>query len=116
MSKNNTEHVCFLSGLIIPKGRFSREHFYPQSKIPQNFHTNIQNIFPAHKVINEIKSNLKPCQWEEKKFDRVSYAIQWYDIRVSDREFCRKTLENWETYKMNPCVWCIMQNSCTKAK
>ena len=116
MSKNKADQICFLSGMPIPKGRFSREHFYPQSKIPPHFHYTIQNIYPAHKVINEIKSNLKPCQWEERKFDRVSYAIQWYDIRVADREFCRKTLENWESYKMNPCTWCIMQNSCTKAR
>ena len=108
--------ICFLSGLEIPKGRFSREHYFPQSKIPRNFHFTMQNIFPAHKVINEIKSSLLPCQWEEKKFDRVYYAIEHYDIRVADREFCRKTLENWEEYRINPCSWCIMQNNCTRQK
>lgn len=105
-------HICFLSGLEIPKGRLSKEHYYPRSLIPYNFHTNIQNIFPAHKVINEIKSNMKPCRWEQKKFDRVLYAIEHYDLRVSDREFCKKTLDNWEEYKINPCQWCIMQLKC----
>lgn len=105
-------HICFLSGLEIPKGRFSKEHYYPRSLIPYNFRTNIQNIFPAHKVINEIKSNLLPCRWEEKKFDRVYFAIEHYDLRAADREFCRKTLDNWEQYKINPCQWCIMQLKC----
>ena len=104
--------ICFLSGLEIRKGKFSREHYFPQSKIPPHFHFTRQNIFPTDKVINEIKSNLLPCQWEEKKFDRVYYAIQCYDLRVADREFCRKTLENWETYRINPCSWCIMQERC----
>lgn len=106
--------ICFLSGLEIPKGRFSKDHYFPRSRIPYNFHYTIQNIFPAHKVINEIKSNLLPCKWEEKKFDRVYFAIEHYDLRSADREFCRKTLENWEQYRIDPCVWCIMQNNCKK--
>ena len=104
--------ICFLSGLEIPKGRFSREHYYPVSLLPRNFKNMQQNIFPAHKVINEIKSNMLPCRWEEKKFDRVFYAIEHYDLRSADKEFCRKTLENWEVYRINPCQWCIMQNQC----
>lgn len=106
--------ICFLSGLEIPKGRLSREHYFPRSRIPYNFHYTIQNIFPAHKVINEIKSNLRPCDWEQKKFDRVYFAIEHYDLRSADREFCRKTLENWETYRINPCSWCIMQEKCNQ--
>lgn len=104
--------ICFLSGLEIPKGRASREHYWPKSLLPHNFYSSQQNIFPAHKVINEIKGNLIPCKWEQKKFDRVYFAIEHYDLRSADREFCRKTLENWETYKQNPCVWCIMQQKC----
>lgn len=104
--------ICFLSGLEIRKGRFSHEHYFPQSKIPPHFHSIRQNIFPADKVINEIKSNLKPCDWEQKKFDRVFYAIEHYDLRSADKEFCRKTLENWEAYRINPCQWCIMQERC----
>lgn len=108
--------ICFLSGLEIPKGRFSRDHYYPKSLLPKYFHTNRLNIFPAHKVINEIKSNMEPCRWEQKKFDRVYYAIQHYDLRTSDRDFCRKTLENWETYRIEPCQWCIMNQQCKNAR
>lgn len=106
--------ICFLSGLEIPKGRVSREHFFPHSLIPKGFYTTRNNIFPAHKVINEIKGCLKPCVWEEKKFDRVFYAIEHYDIRSADREFCRKTLENWEQYRIDPCAWCIMSENCKR--
>ena len=108
------KQICFLSGLEIPKGRFSRDHYFPRSLIPYNFSSPRQNIFPSHKVINEIKSNLKPCKWEEKKFDRVYFAIEHYDMRAADREFCKRTLENWETYRVNPCVWCIMQDKCNE--
>ena len=108
------KRICFLSGLEIPADKISREHLFPRSLIPKNFHYTKNNIFPAHKVINEIKANLKPCVWEQKKFDRVFYAIEHYDLRSADREFCRKTLENWETYRINPCVWCIMQDNCNK--
>ena len=106
--------ICFLSGLEIPKGRLSKEHYWPKSLLPRNFYSPKQNIFPAHKVINEIKGNLIPCTWEEKKFDRVYFAIEHYDLRSADREFCRKTLENWEQYRIDPCVWCIMQNRCNQ--
>lgn len=104
--------ICFLSGLEIRSGKKSREHYFPKSKIPHNFYSTKQNVFPADKVINEIKDNLKPCQWEEKKFDRVYYAIKNYDLRSADRDFCKKTLENWETYRIDPCSWCIMQERC----
>ena len=107
-------HICFLSGLEIPKGKLSREHYSPKSLITRNFHYTKNNIFPAHKLINEIKGNILPCKWEQKKFDRVLFAIEHYDLRSADREFCRKTLENWETYRINPCQWCIMQNNCNK--
>ena len=108
--------ICFLSGLEIPSGRKSTEHYFPKSLLPYNFRSTKQNLFPAHKVINTIKSNLKPCRWEEKKFDRVLYAIQHYDLRTSDREFCKRTLENWETYRINPCTWCIMEQVCGRAR
>lgn len=106
------DKICFLSGLEIRKGRNSTEHYYPKSLIPHNFRFTKQNLFPADKVINTIKSNLEPCRWERVKFDRVWHAIKHYDLRTSDREFCRKTLENWETYRQDPCKWCIMEERC----
>lgn len=104
--------ICFLSGLEIRKGKKSTDHYYPKSLIPRNFHYTKQNLFVADKVINTIKSNLEPCKWEKVKFDRVLHAIKHYDLRTSDREFCKKTLENWEIYRQNPCQWCIMEERC----
>lgn len=103
---------CFLSGLEIPKGRVSREHYWPRSLIPSGFHTFKDNIFPAHKAINMIKGNLPPCEWEEQKFDLVYYAIHHYNLKNADKEFCRKALKNWETYRINPCAYCIMSDRC----
>lgn len=104
--------ICFLSGLEIRKGNNSTEHYYPKSLIPYNFRFTKQYLFPADKVVNTIKSNLEPCKWEQKKFDRVWFAIQHYDLRVSDKEFLQKVLNNWEIYRTNPCQWCIMENRC----
>lgn len=104
--------ICFLSGLEIRKGKKSTEHYYPKSLLPYNMRFDRRNLFPADKVINTIKSNLTPCKWEQKKFDRVYFAISHYDLRVSDKEFLQKTLDNWETYRINPCQWCIMQVKC----
>ena len=105
-------HICFLSGLEIPKGKFSKDHWYPSSLIPRNFHPSKQNIFPAEKTLNAIKSNMLPCRWTEKKFDRVWFALQHYKLDPVDKSFLERTLDNWETYKIEPCVWCIMQKKC----
>lgn len=55
-----------------------------------------------------------PCRWTEKKFDRVWFAVQHYRLEPVDRDFLLKTLDNWETYKIDPCVWCIMQQKCQR--
>lgn len=104
--------ICFLSGLEIPKGRKSVDHFYPRSLLPDKLRATPENLFPAHKTINEIKSNLEPCVWEEKKRDRVYYAITHYNLKEQDINFCIRTLENWEEYKINPCQYCIMNGRC----
>lgn len=105
-------HICFLSGLEIPIGKFSRDHYFPSSLIPRNFRPTKQNIFPAHKVLNAIKSNILPCRWEQKKFDRVYFAVQHYNLSAGDKDFLERTLNNWEEYKIEPCAWCIMQLKC----
>lgn len=53
-----------------------------------------------------------PCRWTEKKFDRVWFALKHYRLKPVDRDFLEKTLNNWETYKIEPCVWCVMQQKC----
>lgn len=73
-----------------------------------------RNLFPAHKIINNIKGNLFPCEWEEQKFERVWHAIREYNISFTDKEFCRRTIKNWEEYRINPCNWCILNQRCER--
>ena len=53
-----------------------------------------------------------PCKWAEKKFDRVWFAVQHYRMTPVDKDFLLRNLDNWETYKVDACTWCIMQQKC----
>ena len=111
---NHMSKICFLSGLEIPQGRISTDHYYPKCFLPPCLKGERANLFPAHKIINSIKGNLFPCAWEEQKFELVWHAIHEYNIRSKDKEFCRRALKNWEEYRLNPCYWCIMNQRCGK--
>ena len=60
--------ICFLSGIEIPKGKYSREHFAPRSKLPERIAQAPNNIYPAIKIFNFIKGNRMPCVWERDKY------------------------------------------------
>lgn len=111
--------ICFLSGLEIPVGKESVEHYFPRSLLPSNIAGLKENKYPASKIVNQVKGNLLPCQWEEQKIGLTLYAIKVYHIKSFDRKFLRATLKNWETYKINPCDFCIgskLREYCCKSK
>ena len=111
--------TCFLSGLEIPEDKITNEHYYPKSLLPSNIANRKDNIFPAHKIINNVKGNLLPCEWEEQKIGLTLYAIKRYHIKSNSRQFLRAALKNWETYKINPCDYCIarkFENYCIKCR
>ena len=102
--------VCILSGLEIPKGKQNREHLCPKSRVPRFIWDNPANIFPAHKVVNSIKANLMPCEFEEVKYSLTYHALQAWKIKPDDREFLQRTLQNWEhNYHPNYCDICLIQ-------
>ena len=114
-----SERVCFLSGLVIPPNCVSREHLYPRSLLPKYIYSLPQNIVKVHKIINEVKGHLRPCEWEERKYDLTLYAIKHYHIKNSEKQFLEKALINWETYKINPCDFCIarkFEEYCVKGR
>ena len=111
--------ICFLSGLEIPAGKVSREHYYPRSLLPSDIAGLKENKYPAYKILNNIKGNLCPCQWEEQKIELTLYAIKRYHIKSQTKQFLRATLKNWETYKINPCDFCIarkFEEYCVKCR
>ncbi len=109
MFNPKTTEICFLSGLEIPKGKYSKEHYVPKSRAPRFITANPDNIFPAHKIINHIKQNLLPCEWEDKKWTLTYHALHSWNLRHDDARFVARTLQNWESYHINPCKFCLLQ-------
>lgn len=101
--------ICVLTDLEIPKGRESREHMLPKSRVNRNIWTDPRNIFYAHSKVNEIKSNLLPCEFEELKFKLTYNALVNWNLTQSDRLFLRKALDHWEDIDVNPCKLCLLQ-------
>lgn len=100
--------ICFLSGLEIPPGKCSKEHYIPKSRAPYFITSDPRNIFPAHKIINHIKQNFLPCEWEDKKWDLTYCALHDWNLKQADKYFVVRTLQNWETYIINPCQYCLL--------
>lgn len=100
--------ICFLSGLEIPPGKYTKEHYVPLSRAPDFITHDPANIFPAHRVINNIKQNFLPCEWEEKKWNLTYHALSDWHLKHADKYFVARTLKNWETYIINPCQYCLL--------
>lgn len=101
--------ICVLSDLEIPQGRKNTEHYCPKSRVEKKIWNNPLNWFPAHKLVNSIKANLMPCEWEEQKMDLTYYAMMHWKIRNADKDFLQKTLNHWEEWHRDPCVLCLMK-------
>lgn len=97
--------ICFLSGIEIPKGKFSMEHFAPRSRLPEQIAQHPYNIYPAIKIFNFIKGNRMPCVWERDKYHLVLHAYYNWNIKPSDKQLLRKALNGMP--KINPCEYCI---------
>lgn len=96
--------ICFLSGIEIPKGKYSREHYCPKSRLGSAAQ-NHYNIYPAIKIFNHIKGNLMPCEWEEQKYDLIYHAYQNWHVKPEDRKLLRQALNGMP--KINPCEYCM---------
>lgn len=101
------DKICVLCNLEIPKGKESREHYLPKSRVPKCMWNNPKNIFDAHYMLNAIKSNYLPCEFFEIRYDLTNYALANWRIKQDDREFLEKALINWQTYNPNPCALCL---------
>lgn len=97
--------VCFLSGIEIPTGKFSREHVSPRSKLPAELAGQHYNIKPAIKIFNYIKGSRFLCEWEDQKYDLIYYAYQNWRIKPADKKLLRQALNGMP--KINPCEYCI---------
>lgn len=101
--------TCVLSGLEIPKGKENHEHFVPKSRAPKCIWNDPRNIFWAHRLLNTLKANLLPCEWEQEKTHLALYALIYWNIKREDKRFLEKTLEHWDTWHKNPCELCLLK-------
>jgi hypothetical protein len=111
--------TCFLSGLEIPFGKVSKDHYFPKHLLPEKIYSLPENIVCACKILNNIKGDLPPCIWEEQKYKLTLRAIKVYNISNQNKKFLKMALENWNTYKINPCNYCIarkFEEYCVKSR
>ena len=101
------EKVCILSGLVIPAGKESIEHYLPKSRVPMCMWNRPENKFYAHYMLNAVKGNHLPCEWKEMKFDLVYKALYNWRIKQDDKDFLHAAIKNWEFYNPNPCEHCL---------
>lgn len=101
-----TSDICVLSGLVIPEGKYSREHYLAKSLCPYDIANLKENIFPSIKVFNQIKGNLYPCVWMSVRYDLCQKAVQDWNLSRSDKALVKKGL-SWGLPEYDACRFCI---------
>ena len=107
------KQICFLSGLEIPKGQYSREHIAPRSKLPPYLANNPYNIAPAIKIFNCIKADRFLCEWEAQKFELTYNALKSWNLKQANKNVIIMALDRFATEKdtLNPCQRCILSST-----
>lgn len=99
---------CILSGLEIPNGQGNREHLVAKSRV-YSLIDGQSNVFPALKIINSIKGDLLPCEFERLKYKLADNALNNWNIKQFDRNIIRQAVISWnEGYHPNWCDVCII--------
>ena len=104
--RNAESNICILSGLEIPQGKKSLEHYYAQSLLPEHLANNPYNLWWAIRVFNNVKGNLLPCVWMERRYRLCYNAVQNWNLKRSDRILLRIGLEDGLP-DYDPCYYCL---------
>lgn len=100
--------ICILSNLEIPEGKESREHYLPKNRTIKKLWNDPRNVFWAHYVLNSIKGDYLPCEWQELRWALTYNAIHKWRIQDDDKEFLRRAMRQWENgWSRNPCDLCL---------
>ena len=106
---------CILSGLLIrDKKQLSLEHYFPLSRGEWHETHQIANVFPAYKILNNLKGSLLGCEWEMMKQKILQKALEKDKLRTADREIVEKALANIKNYHINACDFCINNYKCNE--
>lgn len=101
---------CFLSGEpIIRIKDLTKEHYCPKSKVAPYIANDPYNIKPAIKIVNSIKGDLFPCEWEEVKLERVYHAIRNYNLDSYERALLNLVFEKYKIEgQKDVCPLCVL--------
>ena len=106
---------CILSGLLITnKKQFSLEHYVPCCRGDWDETHALVNVFPAYKIINNLKGRLLPCEWEMTKKKLMLKALDKNKLKHADRVIVEDALANMKNYIINPCDYCINNIKCNQ--
>lgn len=87
---------------------WTREHYAPKSRVPYYIAQNPYNIRPALAIINHIKGNLFPCEWQDARLRLCYRALQNYHLKPAWRQQVRAAIANYESAPAaDPCADCI---------
>ena len=101
--------ICVLSDLEIPYEKANKEHYIPKSRTSKRIWNDPRNIFNAHYMLNAIKGNFLPCEWEEAKFNLTYNALQKWKLEPDDKAFLNEAMEHWQVWHRNPCELCLFK-------
>lgn len=101
---------CILSGMSIPDGEYSIDHFVAKYWLPSGLYSLPENKFPAIKIINNIKGIKMPCEWYNTRYELCYNALQNWHLKPKQEIIIIKALDRFATEKdtLNPCQLCIL--------
>lgn len=104
---------CFLSGLEIPNGEYSVDHYVPKFWLPSRYYSMKENKVPAIKVINSIKGIHMPCEWFDMRYELTYHAYTNWHLKRQDLRIVESALDVFEEQEvpLNPCKRCILRKT-----
>lgn len=103
--KGHDMTICILSGLEIPRGHESIEHFMPRFYLPARIANDPDNLYLAIRILNSLKGALRPCEWIDQRYDICYHAYHKYNLRQANKQIVRQALNGMAI--INPCQYCI---------
>ena len=105
----NTQYCFFFFFPIIRIKDLTKEHYCPKSKVAPYIASDPYNIKPAIRIINTIKGDLFPCEWEEYKVEKIYHAIRNYRLDNYERALLNLVFEKYQIEgKKDVCPLCIL--------
>lgn len=89
MRDRNVLYCAICGCLIEKKDKITLDHHVPKSK---GGASDASNLLPAHKICNEIKSDIMPDVFEKTKIRRFEYALNNYKLKHRDRQIIKEFL------------------------